>query len=72
MENLERYFIDPEEEIALLKDVNDNWNTDMTPSLAGMLEKRAFFKMFFNELPSPSASFSATLPTKPSQTITSS
>ena len=30
MENLERYFIDPEEEIALLKDVNDNWNTDMT------------------------------------------
>ena len=30
MENLERYFIDPEEEIALLKDVDDNWNTDMT------------------------------------------
>ena len=30
MENLERYFIGPEEEIALLKDVNDNWNTDMT------------------------------------------
>ncbi len=30
MENLERYFIDPEEEVALLKDVDDNWNTDMT------------------------------------------
>lgn len=30
MENLERYFIDPEEEMALLKDIDDNWNTDMT------------------------------------------
>ena len=29
MENLERYFIDPEEEIDLLKDVDDNWNVDM-------------------------------------------
>lgn len=29
MKNLERYFIDPEEEIALLKDVDDNWNVDM-------------------------------------------
>lgn len=29
MKNLEGYFIDPEEEIALLKDVDDNWNVDM-------------------------------------------
>ena len=29
MKNLERYFIDQEEEISILKDVDDNWNTDM-------------------------------------------
>lgn len=29
MKNLERYFIDPEEEISMLKDIDDNWNIDM-------------------------------------------